>query len=215
MTKLLLIVDNDDLTNTIEDIYDKARKKGISVECFPLQVGLPDGNDTIDENGRISMALVLDKLRNLYGNRRFHMVASDFDFNDASGIDGIKILSGLNSINNTKNSKRILYSSQLVDIVQDYLNLYKDEQDFQSAWLKFKSLIKLDIIDFILRDDVETNIVNHLEKIIEKEDDFILKELIENSDLSFNPSIEIYDGLTFKGISKNYKSYYKSNLLIF
>ena len=121
MAKKLLIIDNEDLSETMSAIENLARNKGFAVKCYPLYVGLPDGNDVVDENGKIKIPLVYEKLHGLYGNTRFHLVASDFNLNDENGIDGIKVLNSLNSQVNTKNSKRILYSSQLIDIVEDYL----------------------------------------------------------------------------------------------
>ncbi|MGX7668875.1 hypothetical protein [Flavobacterium pedocola] len=202
MAKKLLLIDNEDLTESIATIEKLSRAKGFKVICHPLYVGLPDGNDVVDEEtGKIKMSLVYDKLKSLYGNTRFHLIASDFNLNDAEGVDGIKMLSSLDSQVNAKNAKRILYSSQLIDIVEDYLKIYKVDGNFDGAWTKFKSLIRLNILDFLLRDDVEKHIVDKIEKIIEKEDDFIIEELLYNSDLTFNPSVEIYEGLTFEEIA--------------
>lgn len=202
MAKKLLLIDNEDLTETITTIENLSKVKGFEVKCYPLYVGLPDGNDVVDEQtGKIKIPLVFEKLKRLYGNTRFNLIASDFNLNEEDGIDGIKILSSLDSQVNVKNAKRILYSSQLIDIVEDYLKIYKDDNNFDGAWGKFKSLIRLNILDFLLRDDVEKNIVEKIEKIIEQEDDFILGELLNNPDLTFNPSIEIYEGLTFAEIA--------------
>jgi hypothetical protein len=201
MYKKLLLIDNEDLTETITTIENLAKGKGFGVECYPLYIGLPDGNDVVDEAGKIKIPLVFEKLKKLYGNTRFHLIASDFNLNEENGIDGIRILNSLESQINTKKSKRVLYSSQLIDIVEDYLKLYKEDNDFDGAWLKFKSLIRLNILDFLLRDDMEKNIVDKLEKIIEQEDDFIIEELLANSDLKFNPSLEIYNDFTFKEIA--------------
>lgn len=201
MAKKLLLIDNEDLTETIATIENLSKGKGFEIKCYPLYVGLPSGNDVVDEKtGRIKISLIHEKLKVLYGNTRFNLIASDFNLEDPE-IDGIKVLSSLDSQINVKNAKRILYSSQLIDIVEDYLKIYKDDDNFDGAWTKFKSLIRLNILDFLLRDDVEKNIVDKIEKIIEQEDDFILGELLNNPDLTFNPSIEIYEGLTFAEIA--------------
>jgi hypothetical protein len=200
MTKKLLLIDNEDLSETILTIEKLSKEKGFKVICFPLYVGLPHGNEVVDKSGFISIPLVYARLKELYGNTRFHLIASDFNLEDPN-IDGVKILSSLNSQINAKNSKRILYSSQLIDIVEDYLKLYKEKNDFDGAWQKFKSLIRLDILDFLLRDDMEKNIIDKLDKIIEQEDDFILEELLANSDLKFNPAMEIYENNTFEEIA--------------
>lgn len=201
MAKKLLLIDNEDLSETILTIEKQSKGKGFEVNCFPLYVGLPQGNDVVDETtGEIKIPLVFAKLKKLYGNTRFHLIASDFNLEDKN-VDGIKILNSLNSQVNTKNSKRILYSSQLIDIVEDYLKIYKEDNNFDGAWLKFKSLIRLDILDFLLRDDMEKNIIDKLEKIIEQEDDFILGELLSNSNLKFIPAMEIYENYTFEEIA--------------
>ena len=63
MAKRLLIIDNDDLTESIEKINSISKKKNLNIECYPLLIGLPDGNDVVDENGKISQELVLKKFQ--------------------------------------------------------------------------------------------------------------------------------------------------------
>lgn len=201
MSKNLLIIDNEDLTGTISEIEKLSRTKGISIECFPLYIGLPDGNDVINESGEIDIKLVKNKFNDKYGTIRFHMVASDFKLNDEN-IDGVEIIRQFNNITNTKKASKILYSSELIEIVQEYLDSYKKKSDFDKSWNSFKTLIKLTILDFSKREDVEKNIVNFIEKISEQEDDFIIDQLLGNKDLRFNPSIEIYDGLSFNQIAE-------------
>ncbi|RED25221.1 hypothetical protein BD847_1966 [Flavobacterium cutihirudinis] len=201
MSKNLLIIDNEDLTETISDIEKLSKPKGISINCFPLYVGLPDGNDVIDENGEIDMKLVLNKFNAKYGTIRFHMVASDFKLNDKN-IDGVEIIRQFNNINNTRKANKILYSSELIEIVQEYLDSYKEKSDFDKSWTSFKTLIKLSIVDFSKREDIEKNIVNFIEKVSEQEDDFIVEYLLENKDLYFNPAIEIYNELSFNEIAE-------------
>jgi hypothetical protein len=200
MAKRLLIVDNDDLTETISEIEKLAKAKRISIECFPLLIGLPDGNEVI-EDGKISIALVKEKLASEYGSLRFHMIASDFRLNDEH-VDGVEILRQFGAITNTRKAKRILYSAELEEIVQEYLDGYKNQQkNFQDSWDSFRTLIKLEILDFTKRENVEQSIVDAIARISEQEDDFILEELLANKDLRFNSTIEIYEGLTFGEIA--------------
>ena len=63
-------------------------------------------------------------------------------------------------------------------------------------------MIKLNILDFTKREIIEESIINYIEKINDQEEDFVLDELLANSDLIFNPSIEIYEGLTFAEIAE-------------
>lgn len=202
MTKRLLIIDNDDLTESIQTINDLAKKKNVKVECFPFHIGLPDGNDVINENGKIDFNLVLAKFKEKFGLMRFHMMASDFKLNDEL-IDGVEVLRRFQDLPNIKKANKILYSSELEEIVQKYLDDYKEgTKNFQDSWASFRTLIKLNIIDFSKREDIEKNIVNYIEKINEDDDDFILEELFSNSDLTFNPSMEIYEGLTFQEVAE-------------
>ncbi|RIJ48699.1 hypothetical protein D1614_09200 [Maribellus luteus] len=196
----LLLIDNEDLTESISDINDLAVKKSIPIKCYPLHVGLPDGNDVIDENGKISLQLVRDKLDRLYGNRRFHMVASDFKLNDEE-IDGVAIIRQLNGISNTRKAAKILYSAELDEIVQGYLEIYKKDGDFDRSWRDFKALITLNILDFVIRDKIEECIINLIGKNGDNGDDYIVDELLSHSDLSFNPSLEIYEGMTLGEIA--------------
>ena len=202
MAKRLLIIDNEDLTETLSEIEHLAKEKGVAIQCFPFYVGLPDGNDVLDGNGKININLVKEKFHSEYGNYRFHLIASDFKLNDPT-VDGVEILRQFNAINNTRTSKRILYSSELEEIVQEYLDGYKNNiKNFQDSWDSFRTLIKLEILDFSRRENIEKNIVDYISKINEQADDFILEELLGNKDLKFNPSIEIFGGLTFGEIAE-------------
>lgn len=196
MAKKLLLVDNEDLSATIAEIEKKARTKNISISCFPLYIGLPDGNEVINESGAIDINLVKEKLANDYGTTKFDFVACDFKLNDLS-IDGVELIRQFNSIRNTQKSDKILYSSELSEIVQEYLDTYKKDGNFDPAWQNFKTLINLDILDFARRENMEDVILNLISKTSEKEDDFITEELLSNPELFFKPLIEVYDGLTF------------------
>jgi len=200
MAKNLLIIDNEDLSATIAEIDKKAKQKNVSIVCHPLYVGLPDGNDVINSKGEIDINLVKEKFKREYGTIRFHLVASDFQLNDKH-IDGVEIMRQFNAINNTIKSKRILYSSELNEIVQGYLDVYKDQGNFDKSWKSFKTLIKLEILDFKSREHIEDSIIMAISRISDQEDDFIVDELLSNPDLTFNPSIEIYEGLTFNQIA--------------
>jgi len=202
MEKKLLIIDNEDLTEIIEEIAEIAKKKNIKISCFPLYVGLPEGNDTVDENGRISTKLVHEKINREYGDIRFHLVASDFDFNEKDAFDGVKMLSLLDSIRNTRKSHRLLYSSLLNDIVQEYLDLYLKNKDFDEVWKKFKILIKLNIIDFVVRDDVEKIIVDSIEKLFSNDNDLIIEELLGKPHLKFNKHLDFFENKTFEEIAQ-------------
>jgi len=197
----LLIIDNEDITESISVIEELAAKKSIAIKCFPLLVGLPDGNDVIDENGKINLQLFRNKLEREYGNRRFHLVASDFMLNDEK-IDGVEIIRQLSALSNTRKAEKILYSAELNEIVQGYLDKYKQDEDFDSSWRSFKSLITLNILDFVEREKVEECIVNLIEKIPENGDDYILDELLANTELKFNPAVEIYDGMNLGEIAE-------------
>lgn len=206
MAKRILLIDNDDLTESIKTLNDIATKKNVAIECYPLLIGLPDGNDVVDKDGKIDINLVLGKFDKLYGTLRFHLIASDFKLNDEK-IDGVEIIRRFNAVTNTQKASKILYSSELEEIVQKYLDDYKDEvKNFQESWLSFKTLIKLNILDFTKREIIEETIINYLDKISEQEDDFIVDELFSNPDLTFNPSIEIFENKPFKEIAERITS---------
>lgn len=202
MAKNLLLIDNEDLTETINELDEHAKKKGIALNCYPLYIGLPDGNDVIDnENGKIDLKLVKQKFEENYGAIRFHMVASDFNLSDDI-IDGTSIIKHFNNISNTSKAKKILYSSELEEIVQGYLNDHKKEKkSFDETWDKFKTLIKIDIIDFAKREEIEAKIIAYIEKVEDDSNDFIVENLLENGDLQFKELLEIYKGTNLSDIA--------------
>lgn len=201
MAKNLLLIDNEDLSETIYQLKEEAKKKSIDLDCFPLYIGLPDGNDVVDNSGKIDLKLVRKKFEDMYGMIRFHMVASDFKLNDEF-IDGTDIIKQFNNITNTAKSKKILYSSELEEIVQGYLNDHKkNKKTFDETWDKFKTLIKIHIVDFAKREEMEKKIISSIEKIVDDNNDFIIENLLANGDLEFKGLIEIYQGLTLKEIT--------------
>jgi hypothetical protein len=205
MAKNLLIIDNENLDETIEELHKQARKKSIALNCYPLYIGLPDGNDVVDDNGKIDLKLVKKKFEENYGETRFHMVASDFALNDEI-VDGIDIIKQFNNISNTLKAKKILYSSELEEIVQGYLNDHKkSKKNFDEAWDKFKTLIKIDIVDFAKREEVESKIISYIEKVVDDNNDFIIDNLLANGDLEFNGSMDIYRGYSLKEIADKIK----------
>ncbi|MDQ3192756.1 MAG: hypothetical protein M3Q58_14270 [Bacteroidota bacterium] len=207
MAKQLLIIDNDDQSDAIDKIKKIAKEKGVDINCLQFNVGLPDGNDVIDKDGRIDMELVRDSFESLYGSRRFHAIAFDFRLNEpVGGIDGIKLLEYFNTLEKTKKAKKILYSSELTEIVEEYLNNYKATSNYEEAWSKFRTLINIEILGFHKKEEYEEKIVQYIGKINDTEEDFIVEELRSNKDLSFNPSIEIYEGLTFDEIGDRIES---------
>jgi hypothetical protein len=207
MAKQLLIIDNDDQSDAIDKINKIAKEKGIDINCLQFNVGLPDGNDVIDQSGRIDMALVREKFENLYGSRRFHAIAFDFRLNEpVGGIDGIELLKYFNLLEKTRKAKKILYSSELTEIVEEYLNNYRTTSNYEEAWSNFKTLINLEILGFHKKEEYEEKVIQYMGKINDSEEDFIVEELRSNKGLSFNPSIEIYEGLTFDEIADRIES---------
>ncbi len=203
MTYQLLIVDNDDQTDGIDKIQNLVRSKPFAIECHQFNVGLPDGNEVIDDNGKIDLALVREKFQEQFGTRKFHMIIFDFKLNDPDdAIDGVKIIQTFNGFVSTRKSKKMLYSSELAQIVQSYLDDYKSENaSFTDSWKKFQTLIKIDIIDFCRREDYEEKVVEYIPKTVVDNDDFIVSELRGNRDLEFNSAIATYEGKTFEEIA--------------
>lgn len=203
MTRQLLIVDNDDQSEAIDKINKLAKAGAIDINCQQLLVGLPDGNDVIGDNGRIDISKVKAKFEREYGSRRFHLIVFDFKLNDPDGaVDGIELIRQFNALPKTTKAKKMLYSSELDEIVGQYLEEYKDEKsNFESSWLKFKTLINLDIVDFCKRDDYEGKVIEFIKKATESGEDYLLAALRANNDLKFNPAIEVFKGLTLDQIA--------------
>lgn len=201
MAKNLLIIDNEGLSETVREIKDLCTRKNFAVECYPFYIGLPEGNNVINNEGKIDIELIKREFTNKYGSIRFHMVASDFVLNDEK-IDGTNIINLFNNFPNTKKSKKILYSSEIDEIIESYLNKYKEgAADFENTWENFKTLIRIEIIDFVKRDAIEKKIADNIEKVEDDSDDFIMENLLANSDLKFKKLLEIYEGKTFSEIA--------------
>ena len=202
MAKQLLIIDNDDQSEAIDKINNLVKTKSFEIECHQFLVGLPDGNDVVDSDGRIDMKLVREKFQNEYGARRFHLMAFDVKLNDPDdGVDGVELIRSFNGLPQSSKTRKLLYSSELAEIVQGYLDHYKTTSNYDRAWEKFKTLINLEILDFCQREEYEKKIVHYIEKVIETENDYILDKLRGNQDLYFTPAIEIFQGLTLGQIA--------------
>lgn len=206
MAKKLLIIDNEDLTETKEQLEGLAKKEGFAIEVSTFHIGLPDGNSVVNDQGIIDLNLVKEKFLKEFGFKKFQMVASDFRLGDDI-TDGMHIINFFNGLPNTKNAQKILYSSEIDEVIQQYLDDYKDERaDYDETWKKFKILFKLKIVDFSKREDIEIKIVSYLKKNTDQADDFIIEFLLENGGLKFLPIFEIYEDLDLKSIAEKITS---------
>jgi hypothetical protein len=196
----VLIIDNEDQEEGIIKITDLVKSKSFTTECHQFKVGLPDGRKMIDENGRIDMKLVNREFEKEFGSRRFHMILFDFNLNDPD-VDGVSLIKTFNNRTSTKKAKKILYSAELEEVVQGYLDTYKNEGEFENAWDKFKTLIKLEIIDFCKKEDYEAKAVEYMPKVDIVDNDYLIDELSSHSDLKFNDSVRNYSGRTLSEIA--------------
>jgi len=201
MNYTLLIVDNEDQTDAIEEIYKLVQNKNFTIECFQFNVGLPDGRNVVNpDSGLIEKHQIIKEFNKMYLNRRFDMIAFDYNLDDEK-IFGTDVIKTFNGIAKTSRAKKVMYSAELVNIVQEVLEKYKEDQQFDPAWKSFKTLIQIEIMDFCQRDTYEKNIVNLISKSEVDKLNSLIDLLRGSADLSFNDSIKTYSDKTFGEIA--------------
>lgn len=200
-TKYCLLIDNEDQTTSIENIKREANLKRIEVECHQFNIGSPEREDLLTNN-EIDLEKVKKKFNEEFKNIAFDIIAFDWDLDD-SKIDGIELIRQFNHLGIRKSSPKILYSGLLRERIQTYCDDYKKEKiDFNELWNKLNTLIKLNIVDFVKRDNYEKDIVNFLSKEEFNSDIFISKELQKFSHLSFQGLYEQFKGMTLGEIAE-------------
>jgi hypothetical protein len=204
MEKYCLIVDNEDRKDSIETLYREARRKNIKIICKQFNVGSSERDDLLTDE-RIDLKKVFAAFNDEFRGIVFDLIAFDWDLEDEY-IDGIELIRQFKAEGIRNSSPKLLYSGALKEEIAGYCDKFADKtkliNNFDWLWKKLQPLIKIDIIDFVKRDNYERRIVEFLSKKEVNSDILIAKELNNHGALKIKNVYEKYQGLTLSEISQ-------------
>ena len=197
--KLVLFIDDNDITEIIGKLQRRLQKEGITL--IPSFLNLKEErfkkeNPENKDETVLDFNSIKEELKQEYMNERYDVIACDFNFLDKN-LNGFKLTKWLKNEakaqkNRIRNAKFTLYSSEKEKSVRDTFG----EDDMGS-------LIRLKMEDFFdrayLADGLATLIHNN-----ENEVDLTLKllqELDKYPDLKFKSAYAKFEGKSLKEIS--------------
>lgn len=204
MRKNCIIFDNEDQSEEIEKLVREAKRKhGIKLYCEQFNVGSTSNIEFLT-SGKIDINKVINEFKNRYRKGvEFHIAAFDWDLGD-DVIDGVELIRHLNSHDILKNTPKLLYSGLLEDKISGQLDLFKKGNLKKDALLRrIKALIKIDIKDFVERENYDNDILTILKNSEDSLDLIIERELATLPNLIFKNSFvsPSFNGKTFNEIS--------------
>lgn len=198
MNKRCLIIDNDDQSGEIEKMIRTAGLRGLKIECEQFNVGSTFDTELLT-NGKIDITKVIQVYRARFHRQTFHLAAFDWDLSDLI-VNGVELIRQFEHYGVLRNTPKLLYSG----LLEDKLSLRLDE--FRSGALNksdllnhLKTLIRIDIKDFVGRDTYENDIIRLLQNTEETLDLTIEEVLRSLPDIKFGNSFtnKNFNGKTF------------------
>ena len=203
MEKRCLIIDNNDQSAEIEKLVRDGKSKGLTIECYQFNVGSTFDVDLLTD-GKISIEKVISEFKKRFKKVSFNLVAFDWDLSDPE-INGLELLRQFEHSKLIRNTDKLLYTGLLADRLSSMLDAFKSDELTKTALLAhIKTLIKIDIKDFVGRENYEQDIIRLLEKSEDSIDLIIEGELRKFPELRFRNSFvsDHFNGKTFLEISE-------------
>ena len=184
MEKRCLIIDNDDQSATIEKLIRDAQKKGIQLNCEQFNIG-STSYDEVLTNGRIDSEKVLKECKKNYRKRAYQLIAFDWDLSDTQ-YSGVEIIRLFNHNKLFEGVPKLLYSGVLDEHLATVIDEFKNEKKSRNDLIAYlKVLIRVDIVDFVKRDNYEQEILKTLLNQNETVDMIVEDELRKFPDARF------------------------------
>lgn len=198
--KICLLIDNESQISSMETIERESKKAGTPIKCYQFSVGSTNNPEFLTNN-KIDLQKVIHEFGKQYGSITFDLIAFDWSLDDED-INGVELIKCFQDNRLRRSTPKLLYSGQLKDEMQSILDLYKEGKiAFKKAWSQIRTLVEIDIVDFKDREEYEMAIVNYLHKNNPNLETVLVKELRNNSDLTFHGNYEKFENLTFAEIA--------------
>lgn len=174
MKKRVLIIDDQDLSEEIENLKRNLKRKNIDVEFLQFNVGKPDEIEVLSNN-RIDIEKVKTVFENRYQNKRLHLVCFDYDLGPEE-ITGVDLLHHLKPF--LSRSKILFYSSLLSNIVAKILQRNaKQGLPLEEAKKLMMALISSRAEGFVDRKDFNDRVIHVLSQNGETLDDIFAEKM--------------------------------------
>jgi hypothetical protein len=195
MEKRCLIIDNENQSDEIEKLKRDCRPKGITIDCDQFNVGSTFDDELLTE-GKIDIDKVVKAFKQRFKHKTYHLVAIDWDLSDPT-IDGIELIRLLTHNHILSNTPKLLYTGLLEDKLGTKLDDFKAGTLHKNRLLvHLKTLIKVDIKDFVKRENYDKDIIRLISQSESMELMFqneLSKYSKENININYsNPDFERY-----------------------
>lgn len=195
--KTCLIIDDNDQKDILDQLVDKARKKGITLRYRQFNVGSTERNDLL-EQGAINLPLVIDKFKSEFDEWVFDLICVDFQLEDEN-VSGLDVLKAVYDLRCT--SQYMVYSSNLDLVVKSIIENYDADKDKTKLIARIKSLTKYKITEFTARDRYDAVILEILAKNELNIGIAFEKKLLEYPELIFQSTYPKFERLSLRDIA--------------
>jgi len=152
-----LIIDDNDQSEEIESLQRRAKEiHGIELDCYQFNIGNSSLTDVLS-NGLIDKDKVVLEFKRRFGRRNFNIVALDYDLEDTN-IKGTDLIRIFNYNQLLKKSPKMVYSGLLDDVLKDIIR----DETLDKAVTKIKSMVRNKVIDYLDRDQRDSQILKFL-----------------------------------------------------
>jgi hypothetical protein len=199
MEKVCLVIDDNDQQAVLEQLQEKARKRGIALKCLQFNVGSSKRKDLLTEEETINMPAVVEAFKREFAGTKIDLVCIDYLLDDEN-VTGLDVLKAIH--NQRKSSKFMLYSSNLDEVARGIIDDYDGKDGSKQRLInRIKTLTRYNIADFAPRDrydEVILDIINRNEPSLE----LVLEgKLLEHGDMIFPGSYPVFEGRSFLEIA--------------
>lgn len=196
--KTCLVIDDNDQKDILDQLVDKARRRGITLQYYQFNIGSTERNDLLDENGAINLPLVIDRFKFEFDKLAFDLICVDFQLEDEN-VSGLDVLKAIYDLRST--SQYMVYSSNLDLVVKSIIENYDDDKDKAKLITRIKSLTRYKITEFTARDRYDAVILDILTKNELNIGLAFEKKLLEYPELIFQSTYPKFEGVLLKDIA--------------
>lgn len=198
MEKTCLIIDDNKQDEVLEQLVEKARKKGIVLKCPQFNVGSTERSDLLDAAGAIDTNVVIEKFKAEFTGIKLDMICVDFQLEDENinGLDVLKVI-----YEHRKSSQYMIYSSSIDQVASGIIETYDKDKNKSQLINRIKSLTRYNIRDFVPRERYDQAILEIIGKDEVSLELALEAKLLEYPDLIFQNTYPVFEGRSLQDIA--------------
>lgn len=184
MEKKVLIIDNEVQTEEIEKLERDALHRGLKVKCYEFNVGSTSHPEFLT-SGHIDVDKVVEEYNKQYHGITFSLAAFDWDLSD-DHVDGVELVRQFRAKNILVDTPKFLYSGLIDEKLREKIGKLKKGEITSEEFLKsIKTLINIDFLKFVKREDYDQEIITILSKKCDSLDLIVENWIKKHPDMVF------------------------------